>query len=426
MKRIGLLLAAAIALPLAADAQVTPLPADRVADSVGMNVHPEFFANPPSVYSDPAYANIIQKQLIASGIRYVRSGAAAPSGDSPPHKAEYWAREKALNDAGIKLTITSSLTDASVISTDIASSGGWFQGEGANEPDLKESCATIISNQRALYTFRKSDPQTSGMPLLGPSLTITNPATWLMHCPTFAGIADIGNWHTYIHAVNPEAAGWDHTYFAHAQALYPSMPIYTTEYGYRSVQAGEVAGQNRTAGAPDAIIARYMPRWILTKLGLGYARSFIHQIADNHVPSPTDEQSGYGMIDYFGKIKPQWTAVKNLIAKFADPAQVTPVPLSYTVTRKSGNTTAATTMLFQRSDTKYMLAVWLGLPGWDGTTYTLTPIESEVVSVQLGTSVPSVKIDTFRDDGTVGTRAVVPVNGLFPMTATDHLQIVVF
>jgi hypothetical protein len=424
MKTLLCLFVSAALLSSAAAAQVTPLPADRVADSIGMNLHPEFFANPPSVYSDPNYTNIIQSELIASGIRYVRAGPNAPSGDSQAHKAEFFAREKALTSAGIKLTITSS--PGTAFDTDYNAVGGWFQVDGQNEPDLFQPCATTISTQRALYSAVHNDALISGLPVLGPSLTTTNPTTWLKTCPTFAGIADIGNWHTYIHAVNPEAAGWDHAYFANAQRLFPSMPIYATEYGYRSVQAGEVHGQNPVPGAPDAIIARYVPRWVLEKIKIGYARGFIHQIADNHVPSPTDPNSGYGMIDYYGTIKPQWTALKALIAMFTDPSPVTPVPLGYTVTRKSGNSTVPLTMLFQRSNGKYMLPIWLGLSGWNGGTYTLTPVSNEVVSVQLQTSVQSVEIDTFNDDGTVSTNMVAPVNGLFQMTVTDHLQVLIF
>jgi hypothetical protein len=416
---------AAAVLSSIAAAQVTPLPADVVADSIGMNLHPEFFGKAPSVYADPAYTNIIQTELIASGIRYVRSGAEAPSGDSNPHKAEFFAREMALVNAGIKLTITAPLI--ATIDTDYNSSGGWYQAEGANEPDLAhQPCNTILANQQSLYNAVKGDPLVSSLPVLGPSLTTTNSATWLRTCSTFAGIADVGNWHTYIHAVNPEATGWDHTYFANAQALYPAVPIYATEYGYRSVQAGEVAHQNPVPGAPDAIIARYMPRWIVEKIKIGYTRGFIHQIADNHVPSPTDPNSGYGMIDYYGTIKPQWNAVKNMLIEFADPSPVTPVPLSYTVTRVSGNSAAPLTMLFQRSDGKYLLPIWLGLSGWNGSTYVLTPVSPEVVSVQLGTSAPSVNIDTFNDDGTMSMRTIVPVNGLFQMTVTDHLQVLIF
>ena len=420
-----------LSLPVIANAQVTPLPADRVVDSIGVNVHPEFFASLPSVYSDPAYANIIQSELIASGVRYVRAGSAAPSGDNPQHKAEYFAREMALNNAGIKLTIVApALTRLANIDTDFNSSGGWYQAEGTNEPDLSgQSCSKIIANQTTLYNAIKNDQLVSSLSVLGPSLTITNSVNWLKTCPTFTGIADVGNWHTYIHAVNPEAAGWDHTYYAHAQSLYPNMSIYATEYGYRSVQAGEIAGQNHVAGAPDAIIARYMPRWILTKIQIGYDRSFWHQIADNHVPSPTDPNSGYGLIDYYGNIKPQWTAIKSLIAMFADPTPITPVPFNYTVTPISGNTTAPTTMFFQRSDGKYMLPIWLGLPGWDGNTYTVTPVAPEVVSVQLqlgSTYARPIDINTFNDDGTVSVNTVMPVNGLFYMTVTDQLQVLIF
>lgn len=430
----SLSIAAVLLIPLAADAQITPLPADLVAGSIGVNVHPEFFrtaTSPPNyVYADPNFTNIIIAELGVSKIRYVRAGSGAPSGDSPAHKAEYYARERAMRALGINLTLVApSPTSVNTLDSVYVNSGGVNQEEGANEPDLGgQSCSTIIANQSALYSRVRSDsmPAVSGLPVLGPSLTRTNPIKWLLTCPTFTGIADIGNWHTYIHAVNPEASGWDHAYYANAVKLFPDVPIYATEYGYRSVQVGEVAGQNHVAGAPDAIIARYMPRWILTKVQIGYSRGFWHQIADNHVPSPTDPNSGYGLIDYFGTIKPQWTAMKNMISLFSDPLPVSIAPLNYTVTRQSGNLDIPQTMLFQRSDGHYMLPIWLGLSGWNGTTYTLTPVAPEDVSIQLQTSAPSVTINTFNDDGSISQSTTVPVNGLFTMTVTDHLQVLLF
>jgi hypothetical protein len=454
MRTASYFLVLAALFPSAAAAQVTPLSADSVAGSICLNVHNEFFpsnAQTPvnfpynyvttytsadgtvTTFNDQFFA-VTLPAVKAAGVRCLRVGAAAPSGDGGTHPKEFFLRLNTENADGFALD---TVTPPTNIDSNFASGGGWAQAEGANEPDLSQPCSTIIADQRTLYSAIKGDsnPQIAALPVLGPSLTVTYPPTWLKTCPTFAGIADIGNWHPYNHANNPEAAGWLYSYFAHAQALYPSMPIYASEYGLRTVQPGEVAKQNPVAGAPNDIITRYLPRVVLTMLNLakdasgkpmGFARTYWHQVADA-VQSPTKPNAGYGVFfDKFGNPKPQGVAMGNMIHMFSDPSPVTPIPLTYTVKRVRGNAVKPQTMLFQRSDGHYMLPIWIGQPGWNGATYTYMTVLSEVVNVQLGTSAPSVEIDTFNDDGTVSKRMVIPVNGLFQMTATDHLQILVF
>ena len=455
MKHILLPLLALSCLTLAADAQITPLPADRVAASMCLNVHNEFFPsnaatpvnfpyNYVTTYTNPTtgvvttfnnqFFAVTLPAVKAAGIRCLRVGAAAPSGDGGTHPQEFFLRLNTENMDGFALD---TVTPPTNIDSNFTSGGGWAQAEGANEPDLSQPCSTIIANQRVLYNTIKSDSnsQIAALPVLGPSLTTTYSPTWLKTCPTFAGIADIGNWHPYNHANNPEAAGWLYTYFASAQQLYPGVPIYATEYGLRTVQPGEVAKQNPVAGAPNNIITRYLPRVVLTMLNLakdasgnhvGFARTYWHQVADA-VQSPTKVNAGYGVFfDKFGNPKPQGVAMGNMIHMFSDPSPVTPVPLSYAVKRVRGNAIIPRTMLFQRSDGRYMLPIWIGLPGWNGDTYTYITVAPETVSVQLGTSVTSVTINTFNDDGTVSARTVTPVNGLFQMIATDHLQVLIF
>lgn len=449
MKKLSYMLSCAALLSSAAAAQVMPLAADSVAASACLNVHNEIFPNhnsgtPPNYpYNYPAgfgannqFFDVTLPAVKAAGVRCLRVGSAAPSGDGGTHQSEFQLRMQTENMLGFALDIVTGNTQAGIdknFALDGDTGGASETWDGLNEPDLYEGCKAIIASQKLLYNAVKTDsnPQISSMPVLGPSLTRTVPSTWLKTCPIFAGIADIGNWHTYIHANNPEAgmpmgtkqAGWDWAYFAHAQALYPNLPIYATEYGYASIQPGGVAD---SLHLPDNIITRYVPRWVLTKLMIGYTKGYWHQVADGYT-SPQGSNAGYGLFfDYYGNPKTQGMAFGNLIHLFEDPSPVTPVPLSYTITRQSGNSTAPFAMLFQKSDGHYLLPIWLGLPGWNGSTKLYITVLPEVVSVQLGTSVLSVTISTFADDGSVSQSMVAPVNGLFQMTVTDHLQVLAF
>lgn len=442
---------ACIAVESAA-AQVTPLPADSVAASMCLNIHNEIFPNvnsgtPPNYpynYVTTEHSTTYNNQFFAvtlpavkaAGVRCLRVGAAAPSGDGGGHIAEFQLREKTENADGFALDTVTGANQSS-INTNFAADGGWAQAEGQNEPDKYQKCAVTIANQKLLWNAVKTDSNQaiSSLPVIGPSLTTSVASIWLKNCPTFAGIADIGNWHPYNHANNPEAAGWLYAYYSNASKIYPGVPVWATEYGLRTVQPGEVAKENPVPGAPNDIITRYLPRVAMTMLNLakdssgkptGFARTYWHQVADGY-QSPTGTNAGYGVFfDYFGNPKPQGTAFGSVIAMFSDPNPVTPVPLTYKVIRKSGNTHVPYTMLFQRSDGHYLLPIWLGLPGWSGSTYTYITVPPEVVTVQLGTSPSSVEVDSFNDDGTVSVSTLPVVNGLLTMTVTDHLQVLRF
>lgn len=422
-------------------AQVTPMPADSVADSMCLNVHNEIFPN-HNAHTPPNYAynytaagygsnnqfyDVTLPTVKAAGVRCLRVGASAPAGDGGGHQTEFNHRMQTENMLGFKLTTVTGANQTN-INNYFTLDGGWDKAEGQNEPDFYESCATIIADQKNLWNAIRTDtsPAIAALPILGPSLTVLrdvagSTANWLKVCPTFAGIANVGNWHTYIHTVNPEAQGWDHQYFKNCQALFPSMPCYATEYGYASIQPGGVAD---AIHMPDNLITRYVPRWVLTKLQIGYTKGYWHQVADGYT-SPQGGNAGYGLFfDYFGNPKPQGVAFGNMIHLFEDPAPFTPTPISYTITRKSGNIVAPQAMMFEKSNGKHLLAIWLGLPGWDGTKP--IAVASELVAVQVQMSFPSLTVHIFNDDGTVTTAPRSAVNGLFDVTVTDHLKVFEF
>jgi hypothetical protein len=178
----------------------------------------------------------------------------------------------------------------------------------------------------------------------------------------------------------------------------------------------------------EKIAARYFPRLILTQMQIGWKRTYIHQIADAYEIF-NNSNSGYGMIRLDSTLKPCWKAIKNMIALFADPsAPFRPQPLDYWIKTVSGDTSTLASMAFQRSNGKYMLAVWLGYKGWDNSNYVVTPFPPPfpVVNVQLPTTVSSVQINTFNDDGSLTTTTQSVSNGLLQMTVTDNLSVLVF
>jgi hypothetical protein len=385
-------LAALLLTSTAAFAQVTPLPADRVADFVGINFHTDIFqpcpnqivGNPGGVYCDPTATfqgiNILFNELLDSHIRYVRVGGNAPSGDGGTHIAADFARKKRLSDAGLKLdvvvpqcfyaTTCDQTQKQQQIEYDCSQYTCW-QAEGLNEPIA--GCPTIAQDQQILWNIIRNDtnPYINTLPIIGPSLL---PGT--CNGITFNGDVNFGNVHPYIHEVNPDHNGWLHGYYSLYQKMFPNpaggyMPLVATEFGWTTAWL-----------QPNYIIARYEPRGILEMIQIGYDKGYRHQIADDCRVSWGYMNCGYGMIDYLGAPKPQWIALKNLIHTFEDPTPFTPTPIPLNITHVSGLNPAPCpmpctnqqqygnrqSMLFQKSTGEYLLALWQGTQAYSAET----------------------------------------------------------
>jgi len=447
--------------PFGVNAQTTPLPADQMAASQCLNVHNEIFPNHnshtpqfyPYNYPDGQnndngtphnnqFFDVTLPAVKAAAVRCLRVGAAAPGGDGLGHVTEFNLRMKTENMLGFKLDTVTGYTQPG-IDNHFAATGPWAQAEGQNEADKYEGCATIVADQQLLWNAIRSDtnPAISSLPVVGPSFTTTNAKYWLsLGCKIFVGIANFGNWHPYNHATNPEAPGWLYAYYRQSVQLFPGMPSWATEYGLRTCQPGELPGEHVPPCAPNSVITTYLPRVAATMLNLangpgsgpmpsnptGFERTYWHQVADGE--QCICGNAGYGVFfDYNGNPKPQGAAMGNLIKLFSDPSPPYPLaPLKYTVTYKSGNAAVPQTMLFQRSNGKYMLMFWIGQPIWDQTKYLPIAVPTETVTIQLGTSVPSAEIVTFNPDGTTSTRMRTLVGGSLDVTVTSGMRVLVF
>jgi hypothetical protein len=410
----------------ARSAFVAPLPASLVSLQTGFNVKPEDFGTPTSTQGPYGFGweTVVMPALQSSGARLVRIGAAAPSGDSQAHKDEFFARVKEIVSAGIKISAVAPFTQTTArIEFNFTSSGrGWVQVEGDNEP---ASCATAEADLQSLWSAIQGStllgPSGANAQVCAPSLTTFACAATTYH---MSASCNFGNKHAYIHGKNPEAPGWMTSYLAQAQATTPGKPIIISELGYRSVQPSEVAGQNKIPGVPDKIIARYVPRWVLYNLNLGFVQNIFHQLADNHAPSATDEQSGYGFIDYYGTLKPQFTALASLIKVFSDAStSITPTPLDCTL---MSSATDVHSVLFQRSNGQYLLAFWRGISAWNDTTYTVITNSGVPATITLPASVTTGTLVRFLDDGLLSKSPVRLINGVLNVIAADQLNVLVF
>jgi hypothetical protein len=419
-------------------AQTMPKPADTIPQSFGIVDHMAFHDNvntPPGfVYGDPQYDAIIQPWLAKSGVRFIRGPSCTGFNSMILHRIQ---ESLAL---GIKFSIVLEQGfNASTLDACYNNFAGQINDyEGSNEPDLGERCAAITANQTIAWNAVQADALIKHVPLWGPSLTLTNPVNWLANCAPLNKVAAAGNWHTYIHAANPEAGIWMTSYLDHCNKVFGGETCNITEFGYRTCQPGETSPSlNRIACVSQPISARYFTRWVLYNKKLGYGQMYAHQIADNHGPAlnPTtgqyDEQSGYGVaFDWLGVPKPAGATLSTLLARFKDPTTFSPTPLAYAITHVSGNAGVRIDDLYQKSTGEYMLVVWLGQPGWGVDSinnYIPVTVAPEVVNIQLGTSATSISIDTYEDDGSVVTVRHAGVAGLFrDVKVTDKIRVIRF
>lgn len=400
----------------------TVFQADQIADAMAVNVHNEYFT--AGVYTEPNFTNVILAELQASGLRHIRTGPRAPSGDSPPHKAAFYSRvhaESLFSEIDVVVGPAFNLPDLDV---DYAATGNAFRViEGANE--ATGPCANIIARQQALYSFVKSDPVLgtfgANLPVVGPSFTVMNPATWFLQgCPTFTGFADVGNWHPYIHGLNPETTViLQSAYLAKTAQMYPSLPRYATEFGYT-----DALGQHEIPAVSQAIAARYWPRFFMFGVASGWNRIYIHQIADPYT-TPTAPNSGYGMIGNDNTLKPAWLAVKALYAYFNDPGPIfTPYP--YPITWTGGDNTLQVMQVQKRSGHN-LTAIWLGAQGWDDANYVPIDVPPQAVTVSFpfnGGTQSNWVATVWNDDGTTTVTSGQASSPLvLPLTVTDHLMV---
>jgi hypothetical protein len=151
---------------------VTPIPADSIADAMGMNIHIEDFGRSYDT-NWPSWVT----QLNFAGVRYVRDGARAPSGDSPAHQQMFYDREKFIGSTGIKFLVPTpdNYNFTANAEFDLTSGGNsWMSLRGPNEPPASQAYSVRMYQQN-LYKFVLADPLPSpsgaNVEVGGPALT---------------------------------------------------------------------------------------------------------------------------------------------------------------------------------------------------------------------------------------------------------------
>jgi hypothetical protein len=409
MFALALLFAATAACQPARGACETPVSADSIADSVGVNIHLH--------YDNTVYGNfpLIQSLLTDLGVRHTRDGLI----DTPWQ--QYYQRHIALGRLGIKcLFITSPNQSSELLKSWPGRVPGAFEGyEAPNEYDLSRDPAwalTLKAFVARLYSAVKGDPTTSKFPVVGPSLTQTASYGQVAGLEQYF---DLSNLHNYFGGRNPGTPGWgDGGYGSiafninNSRTAWPAKPIWTTETGY-------ITDTSNAQGIPELVEGRYVPRMIFEQTMHGITRTYVYELIDQGRAIAGD--AGYfGLARTDGSHKPAFTALKNLIATLADPGpQMLPQNLQFALVGASSNVHH---LLMAKRDGSYYLAFWLEEQGYDVNKRVETPASPEKLSFLSNHTFRSAQLISFEADGSLKTTEVAPAARI-SLTATDCIAI---
>ena len=277
---VGSEIVAAQTSPSQPSAAIQSQPSDSVVDQIGVDIHLSFFDTPYNKFD-----SIVRPRLAELGVRHIRDSALTAGNSGALHT--YYTRLSALAADGIKsslitfdATSPAYLTDLDRLEEVFNSAGRGVEFfEGTNEPNLKKNpnWANIgRDRQKALYEATHSNPNLSGIAVLGPS-------PWGTSAQQLGDIStsvDFGNWHIYSGGQYPEATGKASLkdYLEQARGLYSSKPIVATEAGYHSAMNVPAEKHRPT---PEKIIARYLPRLILWDLKNSVIRTYLYELIDS-------------------------------------------------------------------------------------------------------------------------------------------------
>lgn len=404
----------------------TAVRAQSLIEHVGVCVHLSYFRTP---YGD--FDNLVRPRLLESGIRYIRDGVLVGGSYGPDH--EYYRRLRNLAAEGLRFSLV--VPDQNFPSTAVPpdklrdvfewTGRGVVFFEGANEvnllhnttwPNITREC------QKAMYDAIKADADLKALSVLGPALAGVGPSPLMLG--DISAYVDYANWHTYSGGRPPEnlrGPGSLNEFLKAAEAVYPNRKMIITETGYHSaldIPAG------KHPPTPEPVIARYMPRLLIWNLKAGIPRTFVYELIDTHEPNTADAEANFGLIRHDGSPKPSYFAIKNLLQLFADPGPVfEPVQLAFTVIEAVPELQVVT---FQRRNGVFLLAIWLGVAGWDSIARVNLPSAPRSVHLAFASTISLVRYHRFSDDGGVNREDGPAATKDVTLTVTDNLTVIEF
>jgi hypothetical protein len=380
--------------------QETPLPADALPESIGVNIH--------MTYGDTAYGNVVavQRMLSALGVRHVRDGAKYYPADPNYNLNEYQAYGAISSlDIGFDLILNQSTTPTPIDPSAMATLQALAATEkvtvdyyeGPNEIDIQGDPnwpADTRNFMQAIYSALKSNPSTAAISLLGNTLAGSS-ADWTT-LGNMTAFEDYGNIHPYANTQYPSYNFASAT--AQEKLVSGSQTICVTESGWSNA----MQATDNSPNVNEDVSSRYVGRLFFETLLQGWPRTYVYELVDEKPdPGLTSFQEHFGLFRNDYSAKPAATVIANMIELMSDKGAAHALqPLSYSLETTSANVHH---LLFQKRDGSYWLALWQEVSDWKGWNAQGTAVVNSDVLVTV----------TLRE-AAASLQAYVPLESTYP------------
>ncbi|MFI5240136.1 MAG: dockerin type I domain-containing protein [Candidatus Saccharimonadia bacterium] len=340
---------------------ITAKSSDSFVDSIGLNIHSAATGGGDQYGSQSQWVPLLQ-QL---GVRHVRD--AWISTRVTQEKTLYASLK--TDGIGVDIIVNpipSSTTAQAIVSSISQNYPIPDAFEGLNEVDNNgwtNWVSIAQTQQQALYAAVKADPNDSSVPVLG--FTLTGGSASYAQVGDMSSYLDYGNFHPYPGGRNPESNIVANMNLQNT--ISANKPLYATETGYHADLNSTTSRSMADWPVSDPTFATYYTRMLLNNFRLGIKRTYGYEFLDELPDSGLSiQEQEYGLVRDDWSLTPAYTTLENLISLLSDPgASFTPAALTYSLT---GTDAATTSVLLQKRDGTFWLAVWEADNIWNGTT----------------------------------------------------------
>jgi len=362
--------------------------ADSFVDSIGVATHLTYAGTPYTNYP------LVQQRLQESGIRHLRDGW----GTGSAYASSFV--EKQLHPLGIGITMVQDprqgATPAALkdmVKTQLPTSIDAV--EGLNEWDVTGSNWAGAARDWTIQVAQayRGDAATKNIPIVAGALADTNTASKYQALGNISAYVDYGNTHDYPGNQFHMNDAIINTVLANNAITAPGKKVYATETGFST---GNVGAPYQTM--PEAQVAQALPKLYLDHFRRGIVRSFSYELFDQHADDQFE--SKFGLLRNDGSPKPSFTAVSNMIGLLSDRGSAfTPGSLDYEL---QGQNASTRTLLLQKRDGTFWLAVWQQDRTWNGSSV-LNPADVPL-TLKLGSAVTTARVyDPVRSRAALAT-----------------------
>jgi hypothetical protein len=383
----------------------TPLAADALADSVGLN-------GGTRSETSAAQWTIIQNDLKILGIRHLRAPIEYYNSAYEAQIVKFLTAMNGKLDGitdcpGIEYDPDSATSPKDIQDFDAAIGDRLEAVEGPNEVDNRNDADWAADTLNCLPNLRRAEPN---LPFIAPSLV-----DQFHNAPKLGDIS-------YFSGYNPGSPGWGGG--GSACGIYGSLAYGLCESavnsGSKAVMITE-SGYNSKSEVDEPTQAKYLSRMFLVNLKGGVPRTYIYTFTDF---TPGDGFGSNGLLRVDLSRKPSFEAIAREVAYFNDPG--TPVdlkPLTYTI---GGDTKTSDHLLFQRRDGTYILALWDETASWDVEKKHEVKVRPRTLTVDFEFSPHMAKGVSMNDKGVLVDTKIETSTGKIALPVDDHVTFLSF